>query len=128
MQFGEKGYYQSFIEKSDAIALKNGGKGRGFLIRSGPGGDSDRAKSTINVAMEAGGPVPAGELTFRTCEIRVTDNATRITFADIVTPDVQRIPLSASVRPKTKDGAAAKRPPVTESENIRPAPTTTRAN
>ncbi len=102
VRFGEKGEFQSFIEKSDAIALENGGKGRGFLIRSGPGGDSDRAKSTVYVAMEPSGTVPSGELTFRTGEIRMTDNATRITFADIVTSDGQRIPMSARVRPKTE--------------------------
>ena len=101
MRFGEKSDYQSFIEKSDEIALENGGKGRGFLIRSGPGGDSDRAKSAVNVAMEPGGSVPAGELVFRTGDIRVTDNATRITFADIVTPDGRRIPMTARVRPST---------------------------
>ena len=108
VRFGEKGDYQSIIEKSDAIALENGGKGRGFLIRSGPGGDGERANSAVNFAMRPGGPVPVGELVFRTGDARVTENATRITFADIVTPDGRRIPMSARVRPTTQAAPATK--------------------
>ena len=105
---GNEGDYLFSIEKSDAIALGNGGKGRGFVIRSGPSGDSEKLKSVVNVAMEPGGSMPAGELVFRSEGLDMNDNSARITFADIVTPDGRRLPLSARVRSKTKTPPAAK--------------------
>ncbi|HCN78958.1 MAG TPA: hypothetical protein DIT13_17415 [Verrucomicrobiales bacterium] len=128
VRFEEKGDYQFFIEKSGDIRLESGGKGRGFVIRNGPGGDADQAKSTIYVSMEPGGTVPAGELVFRRGEIRVTENATRIVFADIVTPGGELIPITARVRPTTPvapgpEGATPSVPQILNPRTQTPSPT-----
>lgn len=77
------------IEASSKIRLDDGSLGTGFTFRTGGG--------TAYVAITPGGPVPFGELVFRTDKkVSVKDGI--YTIADIRTRDGVLVPVSVRVR------------------------------
>ena len=77
------------VEASTQIRLDDGSLGKGFIIRAGG--------STTFVAITPGGPVPFGELVFRT-DSKVSAKDGIYTFADIRKPDGTLAPVSVRVR------------------------------
>jgi len=77
------------VEASTQIRLDDGSLGKGFIIRAVGG--------TTYVAITPGGPVPFGELVFRT-DSKVSAKDGIYTFADIHKPDGALVPVSVRVR------------------------------
>ena len=77
------------IEASSKIRLDDGSLGTGFTIRTGG--------STTYVAITPSGPVPFGELVFRT-DKKISAKDGIYTFADIHTRDGVLVPVSVRVR------------------------------
>jgi len=77
------------VKASSQIRLDDGSLGRGFTIKTDGG--------TVYVAITPDGPVPFGELIFRTAD-KVTAKSGNHTFADIRKPDGTLVPVCVCVR------------------------------
>lgn len=83
------------VEASRQIRLDDGSLGRGFIFRV--------RGSTAYVAITPDGPVPFGELVFRT-KSKVSTKDGVHTFADIRKPDGMLVPVSVRVRASQPHG------------------------